>query len=45
MTSPFVDEMYELINVKLDEYDIIIRRWPEYAVALEEVSSKQKKKR
>ncbi|XP_056846428.1 uncharacterized protein LOC108835716 isoform X2 [Raphanus sativus] len=37
MTSPFVDEMYELINVTLDEYDIIIRRWPEYAVALEEV--------
>ncbi|KAL0736173.1 hypothetical protein Bca4012_012383 [Brassica carinata] len=37
MTSPFVDEMYELLNVTLDEYDIIIRRWPEYAASLEEV--------
>ncbi|VVB18127.1 unnamed protein product [Arabis nemorensis] len=37
LTSPFVDEMYERLNGTLDEYDIIIRRWPEYAVSLEKV--------
>ncbi|XP_009122050.1 uncharacterized protein LOC103846803 isoform X1 [Brassica rapa] len=37
LTSPFVDDMYELLNVTLDEYNIIIRRWPEYGVFLEEV--------
>ncbi|KAG5377066.1 hypothetical protein IGI04_041662 [Brassica rapa subsp. trilocularis] len=37
LTSPFVDDMYELLNVTLDEYNIIIRRWPEYGVSLEEV--------
>ena len=43
LTSPFVDDMYELLNVTLDEYNIIIRRWPEYGVSLEEVSRKQNK--
>lgn len=38
LTSPFVDEMYELLNATLDEYDDIIRRWPEYALFLEKVS-------
>ncbi|KAF3563116.1 hypothetical protein DY000_02019333 [Brassica cretica] len=37
LTSPFVDDMYELLNVTLDEYNIIIRCWPEYGVSLEEV--------
>ncbi|CAH2043347.1 unnamed protein product [Thlaspi arvense] len=37
LTSPFVDEMYERLNGTLDEYDIIIRRWPEYAISLEKV--------
>ncbi|CAN8264255.1 unnamed protein product [Cochlearia groenlandica] len=37
LTSPFVDEMYQRLNGTLDEYDIIIRRWPEYAVSLEKV--------
>ncbi|EOA22210.1 hypothetical protein CARUB_v10002794mg [Capsella rubella] len=34
-TSPFVDEIYELLNATLDEYDIIIMRWPEYGASLE----------
>lgn len=42
MTSPFVDEMYERLNGTLDEYDIIIRRWPEYAISLEKVSETEK---
>uniref|UniRef100_A0A0D3EGF9 Uncharacterized protein n=1 Tax=Brassica oleracea var. oleracea TaxID=109376 RepID=A0A0D3EGF9_BRAOL len=37
LTSPFVDDMYELLKVTLDEYNIIIRCWPEYGVSLEEV--------
>lgn len=37
LTSPFVDEMYHRLNGTLDEYDIIIRRWPEYAISLEKV--------
>lgn len=40
LTSPFVDEMYELLNATLVEYDIIIRRWPEYAASLEKVSNR-----
>lgn len=38
LTSPFVDEMYHRLNGTLDEYEIIIRRWPEYAISLEKVS-------
>ncbi|KAF3505578.1 hypothetical protein F2Q69_00004678 [Brassica cretica] len=37
LTSPFVDEMYQRLNGTLDEYDIIIGRWPEYAISLEKV--------
>ncbi|XP_010519228.1 PREDICTED: uncharacterized protein LOC104798734 [Tarenaya hassleriana] len=37
-TSPFVDEMYQRLNETLDEYNIIIRRWPEYALPLEKVA-------
>ncbi|VVB09773.1 unnamed protein product [Arabis nemorensis] len=37
LTSPFVDDMYELLNTTLDDFDIIIKRWPEYASFLEKV--------
>ncbi|XP_023639737.1 uncharacterized protein LOC17874910 isoform X2 [Capsella rubella] len=43
LTSPFVDEMYERLNGTLDEYDIIIRRWPEYAISLEKVVADSEK--
>eukprot|EP01018_Ginkgo_biloba_P025795 Gb_04081 [translate_table: standard] len=34
-TSPFVEEMYERIKDTLNEYEVIINRWPEYSVDLE----------
>ncbi|MCO5591361.1 hypothetical protein L7F22_045343 [Adiantum nelumboides] len=34
-TSPFVEEMYERIRDTLNEYDVLLNRWPEYTVALE----------
>ncbi|XP_057845324.1 uncharacterized protein LOC131054738 isoform X2 [Cryptomeria japonica] len=34
-TSPFVEDMYERIKDTLNEYEIIVRRWPEYTFALE----------
>lgn len=34
-TTPFVDEMYDRLRDTLNEYDIIIRRWPEYTFVLE----------
>ncbi|KAI5054834.1 hypothetical protein GOP47_0029979 [Adiantum capillus-veneris] len=34
-TSPFVEDMYERIRDTLNEYDILLNRWPEYTVALE----------
>ncbi|CBI18702.3 unnamed protein product, partial [Vitis vinifera] len=34
-TTPFVDEMYERLKETLNEYEIIIRRWPEYTIVLE----------
>ncbi|KAJ9670217.1 hypothetical protein PVL29_026641 [Vitis rotundifolia] len=34
-TTPFVDEMYERLKETLNEYEIIIRRWPGYTIALE----------
>ncbi|ESQ40995.1 hypothetical protein EUTSA_v10015247mg [Eutrema salsugineum] len=37
LTSPFVEEMYVLLDATLDDFDLIIRRWPEYAVSLERV--------
>lgn len=36
-TSPFVEEMYDRIKETLNEYDIIIHRWPEYTIPLEHV--------
>ncbi|KAG0617027.1 hypothetical protein M758_5G159800 [Ceratodon purpureus] len=34
-TSPFVEEVYERIKETLNEYEVIISRWPEYTVVLE----------
>ncbi|KAI3972579.1 hypothetical protein MKX01_019237 [Papaver californicum] len=34
-TTPFVDEMYERLRETLNEYEIIICRWPEYTFVLE----------
>jgi hypothetical protein len=36
-TSPFVEEVYERIKETLNEYEVIISRWPEYTVILESV--------
>ncbi|OAY66910.1 hypothetical protein ACMD2_14233, partial [Ananas comosus] len=35
MTTPFVDDMYGRLSTMLNEYDIIICRWPEYIFVLE----------
>ncbi|CAN6253199.1 unnamed protein product [Urochloa humidicola] len=35
MTTPFVDEMYDLLKNTLTEYEVIICRWPEYIFVLE----------
>jgi hypothetical protein len=37
MTTPFVDEMYDLLKKTLTEYEVIICRWPEYIFVLENV--------
>ncbi|KAK6923815.1 hypothetical protein RJ641_010015 [Dillenia turbinata] len=34
-TTPFVDEMYERLKETLNQYEPIIRRWPEYVFVLE----------
>ncbi|EEF48602.1 conserved hypothetical protein [Ricinus communis] len=34
-TTPFVDEMYERIRETLENYEVIICRWPEYIFVLE----------
>ncbi|GAV59244.1 hypothetical protein CFOL_v3_02775 [Cephalotus follicularis] len=34
-TTPFVDYMYDQLNETLNEYEVIIARWPEYTIALE----------
>ncbi|KAJ4714529.1 Pesticidal crystal cry8Ba protein [Melia azedarach] len=34
-TTPFVDDMYDQLKEMLNEYEVIICRWPEYAVVLE----------
>lgn len=34
-TTPFVDEMYERLKDTLNEYEVIIYRWPEYIAVLE----------
>jgi hypothetical protein len=37
MTTPFVEEMYDLLKNTLTEYEVIICRWPEYIFVLENV--------
>lgn len=37
-TTPFVDEMYDRLQEILNDYGVIISRWPEYTFALENVS-------
>jgi hypothetical protein len=47
-TSPFAEEMYEKIRDALIQYEVIINRWPQYSLILENVSSTpspQKKKK
>ncbi|XP_078429702.1 pesticidal crystal cry8Ba protein [Wolffia australiana] len=34
-TTPFVDEMYDRLREMLNEYEVIICRWPEYIFLLE----------
>lgn len=34
-TTPFVDEMYDRFKETLNDYEVIISRWPEYTFALE----------
>nr|XP_043606485.1 uncharacterized protein LOC122578567 [Erigeron canadensis] len=34
-TTPFVDEMYDRLKETLNDYEVIICRWPEYTFALE----------
>ncbi|KAH7845053.1 hypothetical protein Vadar_034682 [Vaccinium darrowii] len=38
-TSPFVEEMYEQIKEMLIEYEVVMNRWPQYSLILENVSS------
>jgi hypothetical protein len=40
MTTPFVDEMYDLLKNTLTEYEVIICGWPEYIFVLENVCQK-----
>ncbi|ONK75633.1 uncharacterized protein A4U43_C03F18930 [Asparagus officinalis] len=35
LTTPFVDEMYDRLKETLNEYEVIICRWPEYTFILE----------
>ncbi|CAN6479606.1 unnamed protein product [Victoria cruziana] len=34
-TSPFVEDMYEHIKEMLNEYKVVINRWPQYSLILE----------
>ncbi|XP_075655804.1 uncharacterized protein LOC142625932 [Castanea sativa] len=36
-TTPFVEELYDRLNETLDEYEVIICRWPKYMCHLEKV--------
>lgn len=36
-TTPFVDDIYVRLKETLNEYEIIMRRWPEYTIFLESV--------
>ncbi|PKU65321.1 uncharacterized protein LOC110094324 [Dendrobium catenatum] len=43
LTTPFVDEIYDLLRNTLKEYDVIICRWPEYTSPLENVIAEVEK--
>ncbi|PPD98658.1 hypothetical protein GOBAR_DD04322 [Gossypium barbadense] len=34
-TTPFIDDMYDRLTETLNEYEIIISRWPEFTIILE----------
>ncbi|MBA0618402.1 hypothetical protein Godav_027760 [Gossypium davidsonii] len=34
-TTPFIDDMYDQLTETLNEYEIIISRWPEFTIILE----------
>lgn len=38
-TSPFAEEMFEKMILMLAEYEVVINRWPEYTLILENVST------
>lgn len=37
-TSPFAEELYDKIKEMLTEYEVVISRWPQYTLILENVS-------
>lgn len=37
-TSPFVEDMYDRMREMLNEYEVVVNRWPQYALVLENVS-------
>lgn len=37
-TSPFAEEMYEKMRDILIQYEVVINRWPQYSLVLENVS-------
>ncbi|KNA08755.1 hypothetical protein SOVF_159690 [Spinacia oleracea] len=37
LTCPSIDEIYDQLRQTLNEYEIIVHRWPEYAAVLESV--------
>jgi len=39
-TSPFAEKMYENIKDNLIQYEVVINRWPQYSLYLENVSPK-----
>lgn len=39
-TTPFIDDMYDRLRETLNDYEVIICRWPEYVFVLEEVCFK-----
>jgi hypothetical protein len=38
-TSTFVEQMYEQIKESINEYGVVINRWPHYLMSLESVST------
>ncbi|KAJ0988181.1 hypothetical protein J5N97_006537 [Dioscorea zingiberensis] len=38
-TSPFVETMYDQIRDDLNEYEVVINRWPQYLLSLENVAT------